>query len=182
MIASAVGRRYGRAVFDSATRTGEVDAVEADLVAILALVEAEPSFRRFLATPRVTEAQKREFLERNLGPRVRPLTLSLLRLLIEKRRLSSLGEIASAYRDLVREAKGLIEARVQTAHPLEEETADAIRRQLERITARRVLLTREIDPALLGGVRVQIGERVIDGSVAFHMKRLREALLTVRVH
>ena len=182
MITSAVGRRYGRAVFESASRAGVVDDVEADLNAIVALIDDNASLRRYLASPRVTDNEKRALIEKHLGPRVRPLTLSLLRLLVEKRRLAALGEIAEAYRDLVRQAKGVVEATVVSAHPLEDATAEAIRKQLERITAKQVSLTREIDPALLGGVRVVLGQRVIDGSVAFHMKRLREALLAARVH
>ena len=181
MITSAVGRRYGRALFESATRAGDVDPVEADLGSILALIENEPSLRRYLASPRVTEAEKRALIGRHLGPRIRPLTLSLLELLLDKRRLASLGEIAAAYRDLVREARGVVEARVVSARPLEDDTVEAIRKQLERITEKHVRLSRDIDPGLLGGVKVLIGQRVIDGSVASRMKRLREALLGARI-
>jgi F-type H+-transporting ATPase subunit delta len=182
VIGSAVGRRYGRAVFESATRAGTVEPVGADLAAIVALLEAEPALRRFLASPRVTEAEKTALFQRHLGPRVEKLTLSLLELLVDKRRVADLGNIAFAYHELVREAQGLVEARVITAHPLEPATGEAIRKQLERITGKHVTVLPEIDPSLLGGVKVMIGQKVIDGSVAFHMKRLREALVAVRVH
>jgi ATP synthase F1 delta subunit len=182
VIGSAVGRRYGRALFESAVKKGDVKAVEGDLEALIALIEGEPAFRRFLASPRVTEAEKSAFLQQHFKGRLAPLTMSLLQLLVEKRRLRDLPLIAQAYRELHREAQGIVDAEVASAHPLDPEITGQIRKQLERITGKTVSLREAHDPSLLGGVKVVIGEKLIDGSVAFHMKRLREALLGVRVH
>ena len=117
-----------------------------------------------------------------LGQYVLPLTLEFLHLLIDKGRLGDIEGVHAAYHRMLQEERGEVEATVVTARQVDEKTLDELREKLGRLTGKKVLLGHELDPALLGGMAVYLGETVIDGSLRSRLRRLRERLLEVRVH
>jgi len=181
-LSSALGRRYGKAVFAGAQGRGEAEEVGGELDSLVELLGCEPALRRYLASPRVGEREKGDFLARHLGARLRPLTLDFMRLLLAKRRLRELAHIAVTYRQLLHEARGEAEATVVTARELEAAVVAELGERLGRLTGKRIILGQRTDPALLGGMAVYVGGRVFDGTLRTRLDRLRERLLAVRVH
>ncbi len=105
-----------------------------------------------------------------------PLTLSLLRLLIDKRRGELVGDIARAYGDELRRLQGLQTATVQAPVPLTEEQLSDLRQKLSDLAGASVQLTQVLDPSLRGGARIVMGDLVLDGSIGARLAQLRRAL------
>lgn len=181
-VESAIGRRYAHALFGSAEALGKTEEVGADLASLRDLLAAEPGLHRYLLAPRVPEAEKTAFLRRHLGQRVSDLTLRFLELLLRKRRMGQFESIEAAYHHRLREARNIVEATVVTAHPLGGDLLGRLRDSLSRRTGKTVELHHRIEPEVLGGMTVYMGGKVIDGSVSTRLRRLREALMAVRVH
>jgi F-type H+-transporting ATPase subunit delta len=107
---------------------------------------------------------------------VSPIVRSFVNLLIEKKRVSHLGEIVECYRRLVDEKANIARAQIKTASPLDEEAVQSIVSTLEKMTGKKIVADVQQDPALIGGVVAQIGDLVLDGSVRRQLLNFKESL------
>jgi F-type H+-transporting ATPase subunit delta len=164
------GGAWGRAGLEAAAGVAD------ELDAAIALLAGEPDLQAFFEHPGVAVDAKRQVLRELLAPRVRRVTLSFLQLLLDKRRLRELPAIARVYRTRVEEALGQGEARVQAARPLGREELEAIATALERRTGRKIRLSTDVRPELIGGVRIVLGDKVLDGSLRGQLERLSRTL------
>lgn len=172
----AVIDRYARALFEAAQSGKAVDAVRVDLARWLEVAAAVPEWAAALQHPRVAPAVKGDLLARALG-KPTALTGRLLDLLMEKKRLDALADIARRFNALADEARGVVAVSVGTAQPLTAEQTAALKKSLSKIFGE-VALHPRTDPALLGGLVVQVGDRLWDGSVAAQLARLKDAWLS----
>ncbi len=98
-------------------------------------------------------------------------------LLLERGRISALPAIARAYKQLVDERLGRVQATVTSAQPLDPATAASVQRALEKRTGKRVVITSNVDPSLIGGVVARVGDLVFDGSLKSKLEALRARIL-----
>ena len=171
-----VARRYARALYEEAQQGGTLEAVDADMQAVRESLDASRELEGLFKSPVVSREKKEAIVERLFAGKVSALVVRFMRLLIEKQREELLPTVIRAYTDLRDERQGVVEARVKTAMPLGEAEAAALRAALEARTGKQVRLRAEVDPALLGGVVVRIGDQVIDGSARHQLDQLRERL------
>jgi len=175
-------RRYAEAAFELATRDRAIDAWGRDLRTAAMLVGDE-RVARLLDDPSRPFAERSGILDRLLGKRVRPAVVNLVRLLIERGRLELIGAIADEFRRLVNAERGIVTAIVTTAIPLKPAETAAIDKRLRAMTGATVELQVQVDPALIGGLTVRIGDRLIDASVRGRLERLRHQLTSgARAH
>jgi F-type H+-transporting ATPase subunit delta len=170
----SVPRTYADALFLAAGQDAERVAEELD--AAVKLFAQEPDLLAFLEHPGVGPDTKKALLREILENRVCRVTFNFLQVLVDKRRSGELRAIAHAYRERVEEALGQGRARVQSARVLEPEETRAIAEGLERRTGKRIRVTTEVRPELIGGVRVILGDKVLDASVRGQLERLAEWL------
>jgi F-type H+-transporting ATPase subunit delta len=97
--------------------------------------------------------------------------------LLDRRRIRALPAIAGRLREMADLKRGILRADVLTAMPLPEDYFEKLQRELERITGRRVALDRKLDPTLICGVVVRVGDTVYDGSVVSRLRQMREAMM-----
>lgn len=168
-------RRYAEAAFQIAERDGTVPQwLEALDAASLTL--SDEGAARVLANPAVPAPRRAELVERILGGRVPQGPRNLVQLLLRRGRIESLPAVAREYRRLYERREGIVEARVTSAAPLDDAETAALRKRLSATTGGRIEMAFEVDPAILGGVVVRLGDRLIDGSVRGRLERLRSRL------
>ncbi|HEV8480396.1 MAG TPA: ATP synthase F1 subunit delta [Candidatus Eisenbacteria bacterium] len=176
-----LAERYAEALLGAAEKRNAVDAVAEDLQSLTTLDEKDSSFRRFLESPAVRDDAKRALVESVLGSRTHPLTMRFVLLLMHKKRIRYLRDAAAAYRALVEEKKGIVHARVTSAVALGEDEKARLGQALEHRTGLRFLIEPHVDESLLGGVRVQYRDQILDDSVRTRLLELRDRLLAVEV-
>lgn len=167
-------RRYAEALFEVAERSGSVDAWHDEVQRAADVLGAE-EVAPLLENPGLPYARRQELVERALAG-VSPGVRNLALLLLQRGRLDALPRVAREFHRLVNARAGISEGTVTSAAPLQPAESDALRRRLEEMTGGRVELSYQVDPALLGGVVVRLGDRLIDGSVRGRLERLRSRL------
>jgi F-type H+-transporting ATPase subunit delta len=169
---SSSALRYADAAFQIAERDGNAPAWLKELDRAAALASNERA-ERILDNPSLPLEKRRELLEAALGKETpRPL-LNLLLLLLRRGRIELLPRVAAAFRDLVNRKAGITPALVISATELSAQDLRALEQRLEQLTGGRVDLEVRVDPSLLGGISVRVGDRLIDGSVRGRLERLR---------
>jgi F-type H+-transporting ATPase subunit delta len=168
-------RRYALAAFEIAKERGEIDAWR-DAMDQIAEFMTDPEVRRVLENTRVGQEPKQRLIATALAD-LPTLPLNLARLLVRKHRTALAGDIAVAFRQLIEDERGITRAHARTAVPLSEVEIEALARRLEAQTGHEVILDVEVDPSVLGGVVVQIGDRLIDASTRARLQALRENLV-----
>lgn len=173
----STARRYAEAAFEIAVRD---DSVEAWLAALTAAQErlSDEQVPRILASPAVPITARIDLLDRLLGEVVTGGPRNLLALLIRRGRFDELGPVIREFRRLDARRRGLVTAFVTSAAPLDDMERTALAERLRAMTGGDVETEERVDPDLLGGMQVRIGDRLIDGSVRGRLERLRASLAT----
>lgn len=177
MIQRRIVRRYAAALLNAARKAGAIDRVESDLGLVSYALDSVPSLCRITRSPIVSRERKKAILEETLADKLHPLTLSFLKLLVDKRREEIITSIESEYVQLADEARGIIKAHVLTAVELTDEQKSRLTETLSRATGKNVLVSAEVDRSIIGGVLVRIGDTVIDGSIRGQLLLLRNRLI-----
>ena len=140
-------------------------------------IEGDAKLRRFLESPRVAAARKNEVLAKAFQDRMPRLFVRYLQALVTHRRQMLIPEISSAYRDLLDEAEGRVHARVTLAQQPTDADVATIAQQLGRVLGKTVVPHVVVNPQILGGIVVRVGDRVMDGSVRRRLQTLRYRLV-----
>src|SRR4051794_36847018 len=171
-------RRYARALFDTASRSGTGEEVEEDLKAVDQVLRGIPRLQRALRAPTIQTSRKEELLDRSFGTRIGALAMRFLKLAVQRRRGDILSGVYLQYRRLANEARGIRPVQVTAAAPLSDAERDALAQALHARTGKQVVLQVSIDPSILGGLVLRMGDTVVDGSVRTRLEQLRARLLT----
>lgn len=175
-----VARVYARALFDAAREAGVVDAVRRELRDFVSALAASASLRDVLADPQVeTAAKQRVLVEITRGGQ--PLLTNVLRLLLDRGRFAVVPGLVGDFDELAGADEGIIEVEVVAAVELAPATEEKIAARVREATGRRVQLARRVDPAIIGGLILRIGDVIVDGSVKGRIRQLRRRLATAEV-
>jgi F-type H+-transporting ATPase subunit delta len=177
----AVVRRYARALFETAVKSQTVDQVEEDLKAVDGVIRQLPQLQRAFRAPTVSETQKKALLRRGFESRVGPLTLRFLELVVERRREDVLKDIYGEFLQLANAARNILPVEVSAATPLTDPERDALARSLAARTGKTIDLRVRIEPELMGGMIVRMGDTILDGSVRTRLNQLKQRLLAGRL-
>lgn len=176
MINQTVARRYAQALFDSGRESGNLDRLEADLADVVSVIEREPALKKALHHPLLPAEDKRKVIGALFGERLSPVTLQLLKLLLEKKRERELPAILDEFRRLVNAARNVMEVEAVVAKPLDDAILGTLRARLQEVSGKQVRLKVHVDPAILGGVLLKVGDRRIDGSLRGRLARMKQVL------
>ncbi|MGH2614741.1 MAG: F0F1 ATP synthase subunit delta [Thermomicrobiales bacterium] len=178
-MASSAAKRYAQAIFSLAKERDALDAWSADL-ALLASIVDKGANAAFLTNPTIAAERKNAAVESALDDNVQPETCRLVKMLVARDRTSLIPEIRELFDDQVRFERGVVVAEVTTAEPLNEAERDLVREKLEAMTGQKVELAIKIDPDIIGGIIIRIGDQVIDGSVRNKLEKMRTRLMAGR--
>lgn len=173
--AYTIARPYAEAVYEQAQESGRVGEWEQEL-SLLAAIAADEAMERLLENPRVEEERKHATFTGVAGDKLSDGGKRLLSLLFTNQRVAYLPAMLEQFQDMRRKAEGEVRAEVRTAFPLEEKTESAIAQALEKKFGQRISVESRVDEELMGGLVIQAGDLVIDGSVKGGLQQLRNRL------
>lgn len=173
-MATGSARRYVQAVIELAREEQSFETWQRDLKVLHDLVNSE-QVREYLLNPGIQAASKIEVLKDSLAD-VTPEARNLAQMLIERRQVDLIPEIARLLDEAVLNEKGIVLVDVTTADPLDEEGQVLVKEHLKRILGKEIELRLSEDPEIIGGFIARAGDQVIDGSVTNQLRRLRARL------
>jgi F-type H+-transporting ATPase subunit delta len=174
---TTVARSYAEALFDLGEKHGSHDDLAHGLNTITSLLDSDDRVRAFLETPKIDVARKKSVLRTALGEQVSPMFMNFVLIVLQKRRQRLIRTIAAEYRELLDEKLGRLHVQVTLAHEPDDATEQSITAQLSRILGRTVIPHITVEPALLGGIVVRYGDRVMDGSLRRRLVSLRHRMV-----
>lgn len=171
---ATIARPYAEALFKA---VGGDDALSlAGQLEALGQVAAEPQLRQFADNPKASAAQVFDLMASVAGTALSPKIANLLRTVIDNGRLSALPEVAAQFRVLVNASTGVSDALIVSAYPLDAaQLADTVA-TLEKRFGRKLNATVQVDESLIGGIRVAVGDEVLDTSVKARLEQMKVAL------
>lgn len=169
-------RVYAGALYDLAGSEGLEDRILGDLALFSQLLRENGDYLRLLCTPSIPKKERCGLLDEALRESVHPYTLHFLKILCENGTMSQFSDCARQYRVRYNEAHGILEACAVSAVPMPEALAQRLKDKLERLTGKQVELTTRVDERLIGGVRLELPDRQLDGSVQTHLQQLKKQL------
>lgn len=174
---SVADRVYARALFEAALDEGRLEPVREQLTQVVAAESEIPELRELLRNPQLDPRARAAALEDLLSGGEEVLRKFLL-VLVDKGRTGELEEIAREFDRLFARHEGIVHAELTTAVELSDEEARELLGQIEKASGRRIEANRRVDPALIGGIVIQVGSLRLDASVRGRLERLRRELAT----
>jgi F-type H+-transporting ATPase subunit delta len=172
-----ISKNYAEALLALATKANATAEWGGLIHALAGAVEEDVTLQRFLAAPQVSAAQKSAVLGKGLAGKAPPLFIKFVQKLITNRRQMLIPGVASAYTGLLDEAAGRVHARVTFAKAVSDADRDAIAAQLSKVLRKTVVPHVNVNPQILGGVIVRVGDTVMDGSVRRRLATVRSKML-----
>ena len=180
-IVSGMAGRYATALFDLARETNTIDGVKADLDRFDALVAESPDLARLVRSPVFSAEEQLQALSAVLGRAgIGGVAANFLKLVTSKRRLFAARDMIKAFRGLVADFKGEATAEVTVAERLKDDHVAALRDALKAVSGKDVDLNIKIDPAIIGGLVVKLGSRMVDTSLRTKLESIRHAMKEAR--
>lgn len=180
-MAQLVAKTYAKALFEVATESNQLDKFAEELKFVLETFQHHPMFYELYKTPQISNDEKKgiisEVFEKTLSAEV----MNFLKILLDKRRTGNFEEIAKEYQRLANDYNNIVEGVAVTAISLKKEDQDKIESKLSNITGKKIKLKNEVDPSIIGGILVRIGDKVIDGTVQSRLGELQEDLAQIIV-
>lgn len=177
MTSNVYARRYSQAIFRMAMENKDLNRWQSDLRKAASLMRDNALFSK-VADPKVTIEEKTEILSQRLGE-VNPLAVKLVLMLAAKDRLALIDDIADEYQaqvDSYRGVEGTEIAEVTTAVPIDNDYQLKLAQRITEIIGKPVVLKPKVDPKIIGGVVIRVGDKLIDGSVRTKLAALRKEL------
>ena len=175
MASTAVARRYGKSLLALCKEQQAVDAVDRDMRALTEAVRENRELSAVLGSP-VVRPEKKEAIVRAVFADAHALTVDFLALLARKGRAGLLGAMADAFVGLVREERGIVLAEVVTAAPLDAARRAEINELIGKVHEGGGELSEKVDPTLIGGYRLRVGDRMIDATVYQSLRSMHRNL------
>lgn len=153
-----------------------LETVDAELAGVVELLDSQPDLKRLWMHPVVSTEDKQALVRQILGGKVQPLTLNMLLLLFDKKRGMLVAQVQKAFRERYNAIRRRATVKVTSALPLDGDSAEALRGLLAKQLEQEIQMETAVDPALIGGLVVQIEDRVIDNSLRGRLTALKHSL------
>jgi len=177
MTVNTYARRYSQAIFRMALQEKDLNRWQTDLRKVATLLK-DSALAALIANPKITGEEKSKTLAQRLGE-INPLVIKLVLLLAAKGKVAAIDDIAEEYQALVdnyRGIEGTEIAEITTAIPLDDADKLKIAQRITEIVGKPVQLRPKVDPAVIGGIIIRVGDKLIDGSLRSKLAALRKDL------
>ena len=171
-----VGSVYGQALYDLALEEALTKPVLDEVEVLLLGFEAEPDFVRLLSTPTLTKQERCQILDQRFRGKVQPYVLNFLKILTEKGYMRHFSDCCTAYREQYYKDNDILLVKAVTAVPMTKEQLVKLTRKLGTITGKQIELRNQVDPDVLGGVRLDYDGKRLDDTVSHRLEAVRAML------
>ncbi|PVD29215.1 hypothetical protein C0Q70_11812 [Pomacea canaliculata] len=170
--------RYATALYSAASKEKKLDVVEKESKSLQELLRSDKKFREFVTNPSLQRVQKKAVLETVMKPKYSPLMINLLAAMADNGRIAKIGGVLTAFGRIMSAHRGEVICNVTTAKPLDTSSLGELKKALQGFLKKgeTLHLTMEVDPSLIGGMQVSIGDRYIDMSMASKIKNYTNLL------
>lgn len=176
MTTSETIRTFARVLFELATASGDVDAVDAGLRTVAETVRGNVQLRDALADETVTGEKKRAIMSELFSAGVAPEVVAISTLAVERGYVASLSQVAERFSEIAESERGIVVAEVTTAIELTEDLRASLVEKLSASLGRPVTLRERVDASILGGIKINVAGRVLDGSLSSQLDAIRATL------
>jgi F-type H+-transporting ATPase subunit delta len=179
VVNETLARRYAIAILAIAQERNVTDRVGDDLAAIASTIGGRGEIHDFFVAPVIDRDQKERVLSDAFDRKAHEIALNALLLLVRKRREALLGAVVAEYRKLQQAARGVETLTVTSARPLEGEELRALVERVQRLYDKKFEVTQVVDPSVIGGVRILMGDRRIDDTISGRLDALARELFAM---
>ena len=173
---TTTSREYAEALFELAAQADITRETSHGLETVESALLQQPEYRALLASPAIGKEERMAALDTAFGGKIPDILLRILKMMVARGQISALTGMVRDYEALARDFRGESVATVTSAVPLKEAEAVALRAKLEKKFGRRITLKLQEDPDLLGGIRVEVDGRVIDGSIRNKLDEIKDVM------
>lgn len=173
---SLIALTYGEALFEAARELGKEAQILEEITCLAHIMETEESLQKFLGNPGLQEEEKKEFTEAVLRGKVSDEMVNFIFVLIDKGRTWHLPRIARQYQYLYDQYLGVTEGTIYSAQPITEEQMAEAEAAMSDLLQKQVTLKNEVEPQLIGGVKIQADGRLLDRSLKGELERMMASL------
>ncbi|NLT20212.1 MAG: F0F1 ATP synthase subunit delta [Syntrophomonadaceae bacterium] len=181
MLNKSVARRYAEAFFSIAQEAGKVDQFQQELEKVVQIISETEHLQEYFDHLLIPPKEKKELIDKIFADQVSSLTLNFLSMIIDKRRGNYIALIVDEYKVMADETRNITKAELISAREVSEEDIKILAEKLSASTGKTVQLKLQVDPSLLGGVKIRMGDQVIDATVAKRLDMLKEQLKQVKI-
>ena len=172
-----VGRVYAEALLELAREQGVVDAVAEEVQQLLPVIAEGGELNRLLTNPAIGDNERGEIIQRVFAGKISPLLYKMMRVLGDKGRLGSLPQVAAGYLLAVAEERGQIDVQAYVATAMDAATAERVAAEIGKALGKTVSLNQKVDPSLIGGLKIKVGDQLIDASVASQLRNMKNKMI-----
>jgi len=177
MLDTTLAVRYAKSLHSIAQEKHIIVAVLGDLEGAIQTIDANKKLMTIFMHPAISVAEKKQLAQKLWSSAISPVTMSFLHILFDENRINYLSSIYTAFSLLSSTAQNIVHAHVSTVYPLSPKMQANIKNRLTSILKQDVELSTGIDPAVIGGMKLTMGDKIIDGSVAHKLKELEELVV-----
>ena len=173
---SQIATTYAQALYELAKEENLTDAVLQQLNVLKESFEAEPEFLRLMNAANRSKEERCRILDESFRGKVEPYVLNFMKILTEKGYMRHFSDCATAYRDAYNRDHGILPVKAVTAAPMTEDQKTRLKEKLGNITGKTIDLICRVDPAVLGGVRLDYDGKRVDGTVSNRLDAVSKLL------
>ena len=181
MLNKSVARRYAEAFFSIAREADKVDDYQAELGSIVQSIKETEGLGEYFAHPLAPAKEKKELANKLFAQVVSPMTLNFLLLVIDKKRETYLELIHQEYEDMADDSRNIKKAELISAMPVSDQDVQILADNLSRSTGKTIKLDLSVDPTMIGGLKIRVGDKIIDASVAKKLEMLKKNLTAAKI-
>lgn len=175
-MAKLVSKVYSKALFDIAVELNLLDRIYNEFEIIVNSLKEYPSFYEIIISPKISGTEKKIIIDKIFKEKISKEFTDFIDLLIDKRRIDFIKDIFSEFKLLNNEYKGLVIAKVESVISLEKEQIKDLEIKLNKLTGKTVTVNNIINPDIVGGLVIRVGDKIIDGSVKLKLENLKNDL------
>ena len=181
MLNKSVARRYAEAFFSIAREEQQIDKFQLELQAIVDAINEVEGLAEYFNHLLIPAKEKKEIAVKIFSGKISSITMNFLMMVLDKRRQSYLESILEEYKDMANEVKNIIKGDLVSAQEVPAAEIKSLAEKLSASTGKTVQLKQTVDPSLLGGIKIRIGDQIMDGTIAKKLEMLKMQLKQAKI-